>query len=102
MDFGALPPEINSSRMYAGPGSGPLMTAAVAWDGLAEDLYSTAASYGAVISALTGDVWTGPSSMSMAAAGTTYAAWMTRTAEQAEQAGAHARLAAAAFQTAFD
>jgi PPE-repeat protein len=65
-------------------------------------LYSTAASYGAVISALTGDVWTGPSSISMAAAGTTYAAWMTRTAEQAEQAGAQARLAAAAFQTAFD
>ncbi|PBJ29320.1 PPE domain-containing protein, partial [Mycobacterium avium] len=26
-DFGALPPEINSGRMYAGPGSGPLMAA---------------------------------------------------------------------------
>ncbi|WP_156737843.1 MULTISPECIES: PPE domain-containing protein, partial [Mycobacterium] len=23
-DFGALPPEINSGRMYAGPGSGSL------------------------------------------------------------------------------
>ncbi|WP_156622491.1 MULTISPECIES: PPE domain-containing protein, partial [unclassified Mycobacterium] len=23
-DFGALPPEVNSGRMYAGPGSGPL------------------------------------------------------------------------------
>ncbi|WP_237051968.1 PPE family protein, partial [Mycobacterium avium] len=22
MDFGALPPEVNSGRMYAGPGSG--------------------------------------------------------------------------------
>ncbi|WP_155731734.1 PPE domain-containing protein, partial [Mycobacterium avium] len=31
MDFGALPPEINSGRMYAGPGSGPLMAAAAAW-----------------------------------------------------------------------
>jgi PPE-repeat protein len=59
MDFGALPPEINSARIYAGPGSGLLMTAAAAWDGLAEDLYSTAASYGAVISALTSDVWSG-------------------------------------------
>ncbi|WP_141249127.1 PPE domain-containing protein, partial [Mycobacterium avium] len=27
MDFGALPPEVNSGRMYAGPGSGPLMAA---------------------------------------------------------------------------
>jgi PPE-repeat protein len=101
MDFGALPPEINSARIYAGPGSGPLLTAAAAWDGLAEDLYSTAASYGAVISALTSDVWSGPSSKSMAAAGATYTAWMAGTAEQAEQAGAQARFAAAAYQTAF-
>jgi PPE-repeat protein len=101
MDFGALPPEINSARIYAGPGSGPLMTAAAAWDGLAEDLYSTAASYAAVISALTSDAWSGPSSTSMAAAGATYTAWMAGTAERAEQAGAQARLAAAAYQTAF-
>jgi PPE-repeat protein len=101
MDYGALPPEINSARMYAGAGSGPLLTAAVAWDGLAEDLYSTAASYGAVISALTSDAWSGPSSASMAAAGATYKAWMTSTAGQAEQAATHARLAAAAYHTAF-
>ncbi|AWK54801.1 MULTISPECIES: PPE domain-containing protein, partial [Mycobacterium tuberculosis complex] len=25
MDFGALPPEINSGRMYCGPGSGPML-----------------------------------------------------------------------------
>jgi PPE-repeat protein len=101
MDFGALPPEVNSGRMYAGPGSVPLLTAAVAWDGLAEDLYSTAASYRAVISALTSDVWSGPSSTSMGAAAATYTAWMTGTAGQAEDAAMHARLAAAAYETAF-
>jgi PPE-repeat protein len=101
MDFGVLPPEVNSARMYAGPGSGPLLTAAAAWDGLAEGLYSTADSYSAVISALTSDVWLGPSSISMAAAAATYTAWMTGTAGQAEDAAMHARLAAAAYEIAF-
>ncbi len=36
MDFGALPPEINSGRMYCGPGSGPMLAAAAAWDGAVE------------------------------------------------------------------
>ncbi|WP_445161905.1 PPE family protein [Mycobacterium sp. Dal123C01] len=101
MDFGALPPEVNSARMYAGPGSGPLLTAATAWDGLSAELYSTAASYRAVISALAGDVWLGPSSISMAAAAATYTAWMTGAAGRAEDAAMHARLAAAAYETAF-
>src|SRR5260370_20700531 len=101
MDFGALPPEVNSARMYAGPGSGPMLAGAAAWDGLAEDLYSTATAYGAVISQLTGDAWTGPSSVSMAAAAATYVAWMTNTAGQAEEAANQARAAAAAYQTAF-
>ena len=38
MDFGALPPEINSGRMYAGPGAGSMLAAAAAWDGLAAEL----------------------------------------------------------------
>ncbi len=32
MDFGALPPEIISARMYSGPGSAPMLAAAAAWD----------------------------------------------------------------------
>src|ERR1700728_1841472 len=51
MDFAFLPPEINSGRMYVGPGSGPMLAAAAAWDGLATELHSTATSYGSVIAA---------------------------------------------------
>lgn len=29
-DFGAFPPEINSAKMYAGPGSTSMLTAAAA------------------------------------------------------------------------
>lgn len=59
MDFGALPPEINSARIYSGPGSRPLMQAAAAWQRLANELTATAASYSSVISGLTGDDWLG-------------------------------------------
>ena len=101
MDFGALPPEINSARMYSGPGSGPLMAAATAWDELATELDSTAASYSSAISELTGEEWLGPSSASMAAAAAPYAAWMSTTAAQAEQAAAQAKAAASAYEAAF-
>jgi PPE-repeat protein len=100
MDFAVLPPEINSGRMYAGSGSGSMMTAAVAWDGLAAELRSAATSYSSVISGLTAG-WQGPSSSAMAAAAAPYAAWMSGTAAQAEQTAAQARAAASAYQTAF-
>ena len=101
MDFATLPPEVNSARMYAGPGPGPILAAASAWDGLAAELQSTAASYRAAISELTGGPWLGSSSASMAAAATPYLDWMTTTAGQAEQTATQARAAAAAYEAAF-
>lgn len=100
MDFGALPPEINSARMYAGPGSGPMLAAASAWDGLAAQLHSAAASYDAVISNLASG-WQGPSSAAMEAAVAPYVEWMSVTAAQAEQAASRARAAVAAYEAAF-
>jgi PPE-repeat protein len=101
MDFAMLPPEVNSGRMYAGPGSGPMLAAAAAWDGLAAELQSTAASYGTAVSELTGGPWVGPSSASMAAAAATYLDWMTTAAGQAEQTATQAKAAAAAYEAAF-
>src|SRR5579875_1531514 len=101
MDFGLLPPEINSARMYSGPGTGPMLTAAAAWNSLAAELRSTAASYGDVISALTSGGWQGPASASMAAAAAPYVAWMGTTAGQAEQTAAQATAAASAYEAAF-
>jgi PPE-repeat protein len=101
MDFAMLPPEINSGRMYAGPGSGPMRAAAAAWGGLAAELYSAANSYQSVVSGLTAGPWLGPASASMAAAAARYAAWMSTTAAQAEQTAAQAKAAAADYETAF-
>jgi PPE-repeat protein len=100
LDFAALPPEINSGLMYTGPGSGPMLTAATAWDDLAAELYATASSYGAVISDLTSG-WLGPSSVAMAAAAAPYVSWMAATAGQAEETGAQAKAAVAAYEAAF-
>ena len=100
MDFGALPPEVNSARMYLGPGSGPMLAAAAAWDGLAAQLRSTAAAYTSAVSELE-ELWTGPSSASMAAATFPYIAWTTGTATQAEQAATQAAAAAGAYEAAY-
>jgi len=101
MDFGALSPEINSGRMYAGLGSGPMLAAAAAWDGLASELSTAAADYSMVLSGLASS-WTGPSAMLMAAAVAPYVAWMNVTAIHAQQAGAQAYAAAAAYEAAFE
>jgi PPE-repeat protein len=101
MDFAMLPPEINSGRMYAGPGSGPMMAAAAAWDGLAAELHSAAASYGSVISELSAGPWLGAASAAMTAAAEPYMAWMQSTAAQAEQTATQAKAAAAAYEVTF-
>ncbi len=101
MDFALLPPEVNSARMYAGPGSGPMLSAAVAWEGLAAALQSAASSYQSEIAALTAGPWLGPASPAMVTAAAPYLEWMRATGAQAEQAANQAKAAAAAYETAF-
>jgi PPE-repeat protein len=101
MDFGIYPPEINSGRMYTGPGSGPMMAAAQAWGSLADELYTAASAYQSVVSELTSGSWSGPSSTSMTAAAGSYVEWLSATAAQAEQTAAQARAAAAGYEAAF-
>ncbi|MEB3070253.1 PPE family protein [[Mycobacterium] vasticus] len=101
MDFGAVPPEINSGRMYAGPGSGPLLAAATGWDQLARELSTSAAAYRSVVAGLSTDSWRGPSSATMAGAAGRYVDWLHATAGQAEQTAVQVRAAATAYQTAW-
>ncbi|ORV17886.1 PPE family protein [Mycobacterium celatum] len=101
LEFAALPPEVNSARMYAGPGAGPMLTAASAWDALAAQLDLFVAGYSSVISGLHGESWSGEASDAMASAAAPFVAWASTTAAQAEQAASQARAAAAAYETAF-
>ncbi|GFG65266.1 hypothetical protein MKUB_27560 [Mycobacterium kubicae] len=101
MDFTALPPEVNSVRIYTGPGSGPLLAAAAAWETVAAELQTAAGLYETAITALTAGPWLGPSAAQMAAATAPYVGWMRLTATQAEQTATQAAAAAAAYDSAF-
>ncbi|QNI08606.1 PPE family protein [Mycobacterium kubicae] len=101
MVYGALPPEINSGRMYAGPGCGSLCAAAAAWDGLATDLANTAVCMDSVITGLISGPWLGATATMMATAATPYLAWLNATAAQAEHAASQAKAAVAAYETAY-
>ena len=101
IDFGALPPEVNSARLYAGAGSTSLITAASAWNSLAAELNSAALGYESVISQLSSEEWLGPASAAAVQALTPYVTWVKTTASQAEQAAQQLSSASAAFEAAF-
>jgi PPE-repeat protein len=101
VDYGLLPPEINSARVYTGPGAGSLLAAQAAWAGLAADLEAAAAGHRSVISGLTSGPWLGPASASLVAATAPFVAWLQGSAEEAALAASRAGSAAAAYETAF-
>lgn len=101
MDFAALPPEVNSGRLYAGPGSAPMVAAATAWARLAAETGAAAETYQSVLAGLSDQAWLGPASAAMAAAVTPYVSWLHATAARAEQTAARATAAAAAFDQAY-
>ncbi|OBJ34765.1 hypothetical protein A5653_04940 [Mycobacterium colombiense] len=101
IDFGALPPEINSIRMYTGPGPVSLISAAVAWDGLAAELHAASSCYRTVIAGLTTQRWMGPSSLAMASAFAPYMAWTAGAAARAAESAGQARLAVEVYEAAF-
>jgi hypothetical protein len=100
-DFGMVPPEITSGRLYDGPGAGSLRSAAGGWSQVAADLDSTATAYSRVLQDLM-DVWYGPSATAMREAAAPYVQWLRNTAIQAAQTGIQADVAAAAFQSAYE
>ncbi|OSC38523.1 PPE family protein [Mycobacterium decipiens] len=101
MDFAMLPPEVNSGRMYSGPGPGSLWAAAAAWAQVSAELQSAAENYRTVIGSLTGSLWVGPSAVSMIVAVTPYVEWLTTAAAQTSQTAVQATAAASGFEQAF-
>ncbi len=101
MNFALYPPEVNSGRMYTGPGAGPMTAAAAAWDALAAELHSVGVSAQAAVAELTATSWQGPSAAAMTAAVAPYLSWVHTTAAQAEETAGQLRAAIVAYEAAF-
>ncbi|BBX95292.1 PPE family protein [Mycobacterium lacus] len=100
MSFFTLPPEINSLRMFIGAGSAPMLAAAAAWDGLAEELGTAARSFLSVTTGLAGQAWQGPAAAAMLAAAAPYAGWLSAAATQSAGAAGQARALVSMFEAA--
>jgi PPE-repeat protein len=98
-DAAALPPEIISGQLYAGPGASSMIAAAEGWRQVAAETETAAEEYDAILVALA-EVWKGRTAAAMLAAADPYARWLHATANRANEVAAEARAAAAAFQTA--
>ncbi len=75
-----------------------MSAAAVAWDQLAMELASAAASFNSVTSGLVGESWLGPSSAAMAAAVAPYLGWLAAAAAQAQRSATQAAALVAEFE----
>lgn len=96
MEFTALPPDVTSALIHAGPGAESLIEASGAWQRLGTDLEETAGAYTAVLSALASD-WHGPSTLAMIDAAVPYLTWMRATAQQCHQLASSVQAAVAAY-----
>jgi PPE-repeat protein len=99
MNIATLPPEINSERMYGGPGPGSMTEAVTAWERLATRLYAAAADYRAVTSKLAARS-EGAAAAAITQSAAPYINWLTTTATQAEHAATQAMAAARAYDSA--
>jgi hypothetical protein len=100
MSFLVSPPEIISSQLYAGAGSGPMLAASAAWEGLATELSSAAQSFSSVTSGLTEEAWQGPASTAMLSTAAQYSGVLSVAAAQAQSAAAQAQAVASEFESA--
>ena len=96
MDFSALPPEVISARIHAGPGAESLIEASGAWQRLDTSLEESAGINAGALSSLT-EAWQGPSAAAMTESVEPYLSWLRATAQQCQQIAVAAQDAVAAF-----
>lgn len=99
MFYGALPPEVNTARLMAGAGVGPMYQAAAGWEALAISLETQADELAGSLSALTG-TWQGSASERAVSATQPMVLWLHTTAMQAQKRAMQAIAQASSYATA--